>query len=242
MRSLGTPNISIRAAHLARHEYTIPEDARMSYDPNQPNEQNQPPPQPDYQPPTQYTPPPEYNQPYAQQPAYGQPPYGGVPPVPTYVPPQRSSLRWLWITLAVVGGILVLGCGGCIIASVAGLGIFGRAVSTAIAPSATANSYYNAIKKQDYGTAFTYLDISGASVEGQQVSKDAFIILGQTIDATKGPVSSFNQSGISLNTSTSSGNTATVTMDVTRNGSTYTVHLELRQENNVWKITSVDNI
>ncbi len=149
-------------------------------------------------------------------------------------------MRWLWITLAIVGGILVLGCGGCIIASVAGLGIFGRTVSTAIAPSATANSYYNAIKKQDYATAFTYLDISGASVEGQQVSKDAFIILGQTIDATKGTVSSFSQSGISLNTS--SGNTATVTMDVTRNGSSYTVHLELRQENNVWKITSVDNI
>ena len=215
----------------------------MSYDPNQPNEQNQP--QQPYEPPTQYTPPPEYNQPYAQPPAYGQPPYSGVPPVPpvpTYVPPQRSSLRWLWITLAVVGGILVLGCGGCIIASVAGLGIFGRAVSTAIAPSATANSYYNAIKKQDYATAFTYLDTSGTSVKGQQVSKDAFIILGQTIDATKGTVSSFSQSGISLNTSTSSGNTATVTMDVTRNGSSYTVHLELRQENNVWKITSVDNI
>ncbi len=216
----------------------------MSYDPNQPNEQNQPPQQPDYQTPTQYTPPPEYNQPYAQQPAYGQPPYSDVPPVPTYAQPQpqRASLRWLWITLAIVGGILVLGCGGCIIASVAGIGIFGRAVSTAIAPSTTANSYYNAIKKQDYGTAFTYLDISGASVEGQQVSKDAFIILGQTIDATKGTVSSFSQSGISLNTSTSSGNTATVTMDVTRNGSSYTVHLELRQENNVWKITSVDNI
>ena len=212
----------------------------MSYDPNQPNEQNQPQ-QPD-EPPTQYTPSPEYNQPYAQQPAYGQPPYSGVPPVPTYAPPQRSSLRWLWITLAIVGGILVLGCGGCIIASVAGLGIFGRAVSTAIAPSATANSYYKAIQKQDYATAFTYLDTSGASVEGQQVTKDAFIILGQTIDATKGTVSSFSQSGISLNTSTSSGTTATVTMDVTRNGSTYTVHLELRQENNVWKITSVDNI
>jgi hypothetical protein len=212
----------------------------MSYDPNQPNEQNQP--QQPYEPPTQYTPPPEYNQPYAQQPAYGQPPYSGVPPVPTYVPPQRSSLRWLWITLAIVGGILVLGCGGCIIASVAGLGIFGRAVSTAIAPSATANSYYNAIKKQDYATAFTYLDTSGASVEGRQVSKDAFIILGQTIDATKGTVSSFSQSGVSLNTSASNGTTATVTMNVTRNGSTYTVHLQLRQENNVWKITGVDNI
>ena len=80
----------------------------MSYDPNQPNEQNQPPQQPDYQPPTQYTPPPEYNQPYAQPPAYGQPPYSDVPPVPPmtgYEQPQRSSLRWLWIMLVIVGGI-----------------------------------------------------------------------------------------------------------------------------------------
>jgi hypothetical protein len=115
-------------------------------------------------------------------------------------------------------------------------------VSTVIAPSATAASYYKAIQKQDYATAFTYLDISGASVEGQQITQDAFVLLAQAVDKTKGTVSSFSQSGISLNTSTSSGNTATVTMDVTRNGSSYTVHLELRQENNVWKITSVDNI
>jgi hypothetical protein len=212
----------------------------MSYDPNQPNEQNQP--QQPYEPPTQYTPPPEYNQPYAQPPAYGQPPYSGVPPVPTYVPAQRSSLRWLWITLAVVGGILVLGCGGCIIASIAGVGFFGQTVTTALAPSATANSYYNAIKKQDYATAFTYLDTSGASVEGQQITQDAFVLLAQTVDKTKGTVSSFSQSGFNLNTSTSNGTTATVTMNVTRNGSTYTVHLQLRQENNVWKITGVDNI
>ena len=183
------------------------------------------------------------NQPYAQQPAYGQPPYSNMPPTPGYVQPQKSSLRWLWITLAIVGGILVLGCGGCIIASAAGLGIFGQAVSTAIAPSATANSYYNAIKKQDYATAFTYLDTSSASVEGQpQLTKDAFIILGQTTDATKGTVSSFSQTAVSVDTNTSSSTTARITMNVTRNGSTYPVHLELRLTNNVWKITSIDNM
>ena len=214
----------------------------MNYDPNRPNEQNQPPQEPYYQQPTQYTPSPEYNQPYAQQPAYGQPPYSNMPPTPGYVQPQKSSLRLLWITLAIVGGILVLSCGGCIIASVAGIGIFGQAVSTAIAPSATATSYYQAIQNRDYARAFTYLDLSGASVQGQQVSKDAFIILGQTIDATKGTVSSFSQTAVSVNANTSSGTTATITMNVTRNGSTYPVHLELRETNNVWKITSVDNM
>lgn len=212
----------------------------MNYDPNQPNEQNQPPQEPYYQQPTQY------NQPYAQQSAYGQPPYSNMPPMPPtpgYVQPQKSSLRWLWITLAIVGGILVLGCGGCIIASVAGLGIFGQAVSTAIAPSATVTSYYQAIQKQDYATAFTYLDTSSVSVQGQQqLTQDTFILLGKTVDLAKGTVSSFKQTAVSVETNTSSGTTATITMNVTRNGSTYLVHLELRETNNVWKITSIDNM
>ncbi len=222
----------------------------MSYDPNQPNGQNQP--EQPYLPPTQYNPPPtDYSQPpyaqqpYGQQPVYEQAPYSDLPTAPNYVQPQakKSSLRWLWITLAVVGGILVLGCGGCIIASVAGIGLFGKVVTTAIAPSATANSYYNAIEKKDYATAFNFLDISSASVEGRQLTQDTFVLLAQTLDQTKGTVTSFSQTGVSVDSNTSSGNTATVTMSVTRsNGSSYTVHLQLQEINNVWKITSVDNI
>jgi hypothetical protein len=221
----------------------------MSYDPNQPNGQNQP--EQPYVPPTQYNPPPtDYSQPpyaqqpYGQQPAYEQAPYSNLPTAPNYVQPQakKSTSRRLWITLAVVGGILVLGCGGCIIASVAGISLFGTVVSTVIAPSATANSYYTAIEKQDYATAFNFLDINSASVEGQQLTQDAFVLLAQTVDLTKGTVTSFKQTGVSVNSNTSSGNTATVTMSVTRNGSSYTVHLQLQETNNVWKITSVDNI
>jgi NTF2-like N-terminal transpeptidase domain len=221
----------------------------MSYDPNQPNGQNQP--EQPYVPPTQYNPPPtDYSQPpyaqqpYGQQPAYEQAPYRDLPMAPDYVQPQakKSTSRRLWITLAVVGGILVLGCGGCIIASVAGISLFGTVVSTVIAPSATANSYYTAIEKQDYATAFNFLDINSASVEGQQLTQDAFVLLAQTVDLTKGTVTSFKQTGVSVNSNTSSGNTATVTMSVTRNGSSYTVHLQLQETNNVWKITSVDNI
>ena len=221
----------------------------MNYDPNQPNGQNQP--EQPYVPPTQYNPPPtDYSQPpyaqqpYGQQPAYEQAPYSNLPTAPNYVQPQakKSTSRRLWITLAVVGGILVLGCGGCIIASVAGISLFGTVVSTVIAPSATANSYYTAIEKQDYATAFNFLDINSASVEGQQLTQDAFVLLAQTVDLTKGTVTSFKQTGVSVNSNTSSGNTATVTMSVTRNGSSYTVHLQLQETNNVWKITSVDNI
>ena len=203
----------------------------MSYDPNQPNGQNQP--EQPYVPPTQYNPPPtDYSQPpyaqqpYGQQPVYEQAPYSNLPTAPNYEQPQakKPTSRWLWITLAVVGGILVLGCGGCIIASVAGISLFGTAVSTVIAPSATANSYYTAIEKQDYATAFKFLDINSASVEGQQLTQDAFVPLAKTVDLTKGTVTSFKQTGVSVDNNTSSGNTATVTMSVTRNGNSYTVH------------------
>src|SRR5689334_21190863 len=98
----------------------------MDYDPNQPTSGRpqdpsgppsygqQPSGQPQ-RPPTGHVPPPygsEYVPP--QQPPYQQPQYG-IPPFPNYAQPQppKRSLRWLWITLAIVGGILVLACAGC---------------------------------------------------------------------------------------------------------------------------------
>ena len=215
----------------------------MSYDPNQPFGQGQPPrpDQPFGQPPTQYTPPPEYGQqPYGQPPpGYGQEQYRGAPPMPGpgYAPqqaPRKSSLRWLWITLAIIGGIVVLGCGGCAIASAAGIGFFAK---TVIGPTTTANAYYQAIKDQDYAKAYTYIDTSKASGQLQQETEQAFSALGQLDDKAQGPVTSFSQQNVSVN-----NDTATVTMSVTRNGSPYTVHLQMKQEGNDWKIVGFDNI
>jgi hypothetical protein len=208
-----------------------------NYDPNQPYGQGQP----QQIPPTQYTPPPAYGQqPYSQPPpAYGQQPYGGVPVAPNYAQPQqKSSLRWLWITLAIVGGVLVLGCGACIAASFAGVSIFGQAVTSALGPTTTASSYYQAIQNQDYTTAYTYLDTSGVTVAGQSVTQTAFVQGAQLDDTAKGPVTSFSQTNVNVD---SSGNTATVTMSVTRNGSSYTVNLQMKKEGSNWKITSADN-
>ncbi len=47
----------------------------------------------------------------SQQPPYPPyPPYGYYIPVPAPQPPRRPSLLWLWITLSVVGGLLVVCC------------------------------------------------------------------------------------------------------------------------------------
>ena len=209
----------------------------MGYDPNQPYGQ---PPNPYGQPPTQYNPPPSgYEQPpqYAQPPMYGTPP---VQPMPNYGPPpqKKSSLRWLWITLAIVGGLLVLTCGGCVIASVAGIGYFAKTIA---GPTATANVYYQNIKDQTYDQAYNYLDTNMTTTTGQQLTSTVFTEMAQAQDAAKGPVTAFSQT--SVNTDSTNGvNTATVVMSVTRNGSSYDVTLQLREENGAWKIVAFDNI
>ena len=208
----------------------------MGYDPNQPYGAGQPPP-PYGQPPTQYNPPPPN---YGQQP-YNPPPdymYGGTPPMPNYGQPQKkSSLRWLWITLAIVGGLLVLGCGGCAIASYAGIGYFANTIA---GPSVAANSYYQNIKDQNYDQAYTYLDTSG-TVQSQFVNASSFAQVAKAQDQVKGPVTAFSQTNISTD-STNGVNTASVTMSVTRSGAAYAVQLQLKEENGVWKITSFDTI
>jgi len=219
----------------------------MGYDPNAQYNQGQPQQPPYGQPPTQYTPPgqeqpqqpygqPPYQgptQPYPQQ-AYGQGQYGGPPP--NYPqPPQKKSRKWLWITLGIIAAVLVLGCGGCAIASAAGIGFF---ASTVAGPTTTANAYYQAIKNQDYAKAYTYWDTSKVtSVGGQQLTEQGFVLLTQSQDKIRGQVTSFSQTNFSVN-----NDTATVTMSVTRNGSPYTVELQMDKVGSDWKITRANNI
>jgi hypothetical protein len=227
----------------------------MSYDPNQPqqpdsSQQPQPPygqPQPPYQ-----QPPPPYEQP--QQPPYGQPQWGqqpppqyaptqyvapgyGAPPAPGYAQPQqpRQSRRALWIILGIVGGLIVLSCATCGILFAFGIGFFAKTIA---APVNTVNQYYNAVKSQDYNTAFSYLDTNLTVSNGQTLTQDLYTTAAQLLDTAKGKVSSFSVGHFSV-----TNDTASITVSVTR-GSTpaYDVHLQLRQVNGAWKITSYDNI
>jgi hypothetical protein len=93
--------------------------------------------------------------------------------------------------------------------------------------------YYSAIKHQDYSTAYSYLGSRLQTV----YSQEAFTQAAQQQDAVLGRVSRFGM----LNIPT--GDPAYVTLTVTRtNGTTYTVHLELRQEGGAWKVTTFDRI
>lgn len=171
-----------------------------------------------YEPPTQYAPP-----------VYGQPPYA--------TPPKKSR-RGIWIALAIVGAILVLACGGCAAAAIAGVGFFARSLS---APSAAANGYYHAIESQQYDVAYSYLDTNSLNLQEQQLTAQTFSLGAEARDTADGKVTGFTQTTINVNTA-NGVSTAAVTLSVTRGKQTYLVHLQMQEENNVWKITDFDTI
>src|SRR5260370_31298811 len=65
---------------------------------------------------------------HESQPPDGQLPYGGSP-IPTSWPPQppkKPSRRWLWITLALLGGLVALTCIGSTIFVAVSVGSFAK--------------------------------------------------------------------------------------------------------------------
>jgi len=162
-----------------------------------------------------------------QQPPYAQPPYGQT--FSERPPKKRHPL--LWILVLIVGVV----AGGIVFAVLA--------VSNSPAKT-TSQNYYDAFKSQDYASAYSYLDPTiTLSVQGQkqQISQQSFIQVAQAYDAAKGKVSNYSITGINLNASTDTGNTASITVSVTRN-TTYVVHLQLKQEGNDWKIVGFDSL
>lgn len=135
---------------------------------------------------------------------------------------RRKSRRWIWATLSVVALLIVL--------AAAGAAVWYKTVG---APLIASDGYYGAIRHQEYATAYTYL---GSSVKAK-ISRETFIQAAQQVDTTAGKVSALSYGDVY------SGDPATSIVTVTRaNGTTYTVHLELRQEGGAWKITSYDHI
>ncbi|HLX41220.1 MAG TPA: DUF3824 domain-containing protein [Ktedonobacteraceae bacterium] len=199
--------------------------------------------------PTQYAGPPPYNpQQYGAPPnnpqQYGAPPppYNpqqyGVPPVPGYAQapqPQQAkrSLRWLWITLSIVGGVLVLSCIGCVFFVARGYNILAPTLSASV----TASSYYQAIENQDYTKAYSYLANNMQTTSGQALTQTLFTQGATAKDVTDGQVTNFSQTNIS----TSNG-IASVTMSVTRSGQPYVVQLKLQQINGNWVIIQFNTI
>lgn len=223
----------------------------MYNDPNQPPQQNpyevpltqyaRPPynpsqygvPSSSYEP-TQYAPPPPYEPTQHAPPPppflYNSPLYGGSS-IPNYgqaVQQPKRSLRWVWITLSIVGAVLVLSYVGSIILNT---------LTPTAAATNTANAYYHAIENKDYANAYNYLSSDMQTGDGQSLTLSLYTNIAQTQDLLLGPVTSFSQSSVSM------GNgKVSITLSVTRNGNSYVVYLQLQQYNGNWQITQYNTI
>ena len=169
--------------------------------------------------------------PYQQQAPYGQPqaPYGQPQP-------PKKRRRWPLI-LAIVAGILVLACVG---------GIAAVVLAVNNSPAKTVSQqYYDAMKSQDYTSAYSHMDPSIKLTfqgQSQQINQQLFTQAAQSYDQAKGKVSSYTISSVNISSSSSAGDTADITVSVTRNNKAYDVHLQLQQEGNDWKIVSFDSL
>jgi hypothetical protein len=169
-------------------------------------------------------------------------PFGAGAPLPVPpVPPQFGSLPrrkkvpfWVWIVIACVVPIVVI----------AG-GVLALVLVLNNSPAkAVVQNYYTAVEKQDYVQAYTYLDIQTLTAAGQQypATQEAYIQASQELDQVEGKVTAFTVIGIEISGSSSTGNTASITVNVTRGGKTLEVHIQLQQIGNDWKIVSLDHL
>ncbi len=148
-------------------------------------------------------------------------------PFPGYTQPPRKSHRWVWIMLGIVALVCIVG------AALLAWGAVGAFTTYYNSSLRASDMYYSAIKTQDYGTAYSYLGSHLHTVYSQQ----AFTQTAQQQDAVAGKVSSFSMPNFPT------GDPAYITLTVTRaNGTSYDVHLELRQEGGAWKVTAFDRI
>lgn len=162
-----------------------------------------------------------------QQPLYAAPP----PHVRDNVPLQqpRKSRRWIWITLGVIGGLIVIGG----IVLVLSLGFFtASTIKTIAGPTIVADQYYTTIKSQDYNKAYTFWD---SNVQ-KAYPLEMFTSESQLVDKQLGTVTHYT---IASQVQYPENNTAIVSLTTTRSGGvSQTVQLHLQQVGSLWKITS----
>jgi hypothetical protein len=158
-----------------------------------------------------------------------------APPFPGGVPPARRSRKWLWITLSILGGTLLL-CGLC---SWAAYGLVGNDIQGAFAVPNLVTDYYQDIQQGNYQAAYTDLQVNG-------LTQSAFMQEATQQDSKLGSISSFELASASPNVTTSGNNTAissySVVVTTVRRNISYNIHLTIQEIGQNWKITALDTI
>lgn len=151
-----------------------------------------------------------------------------VPNTPSQDGPRRK--KWIWIVLV---SIVIVA-----IAVVASVTMLNNSPAKAVV-----QAYYAAVEKQNYTAAYTCLDIQTIAHDGQQypATQALYIQASQEIDQAKGKVTTYTIIGNELSYDLFAGNTANITVDVTRGGNVQEVDIQLRQIGNKWKIVGIDH-
>ncbi len=188
--------------------------------------------------------------PYFPHPSY--PPYPVYPPGQGYpgmqapyfapVPPAKKSYKWVWILVSVLGVLLLASCGVCAWASSSIFGeAFQQANSVVNGGRDLTNNYYEAIQGKHYSQAYNYLSTQQSL---KNLTLDQYLKQAQDLDARYGPVDKYVQSSpsISYDTSNTTIDHFTITVDVTREKKSYQTVLTIYKINNQWKITDYTTI
>jgi hypothetical protein len=142
---------------------------------------------------------------------------------------RRSTLNTVIITSIAGAGLLLIAIVAVIII-VSGVWVQSQLTSS---PSTTAEDYYAAVHQQDYATAYGTFS-SGAQ---SALSEAKFEQTMRATDLISGGVQSYT-----VVAATTSGATATVTVDVVRQGDTTTAQvfqLTLVQQQQSWRISAI---
>ncbi len=155
---------------------------------------------------------------------------------------RKGSRLWLWIPLAVVGGLVLIVVGYYVL--VVGAFWFADRPTPTVGDAMNATSqYYKAIQNNDYTKASSYLERNAMiTVHGRTVKMDsvnALATASQALDTQDGPITIFTATDGNFEPGK---NIVDLTMKVTRNGHSYDIHIKIELAGNDWKILSADSI
>ena len=96
-----------------------------------------------------------------------------------------------------------------------------------------AMNYCQILKDHNYTEAYTYLDANATDITtAQKLTLHLFTQLAQDDENSQGSISSYNAAAYP----------PLVVLTISRNSGPYHVHLQVKLENSVWKIISLDRI
>ena len=171
------------------------------------------------------------------------PGYPGYPPpyAPPFVqqPPVKKSRRWLWITLSVLGVVLLLSCGLC---GWVVYNFFAPAVQGITGSLNVIDDYYSNLQSANYTAAFS--DIN-TRYQLSKLTEPQFAQLAGDRDKTYGAIRSYTPGQPAYASDPNGGfdfTRFTISVDVKRAKLNYTSTLYLRKIGNDWKITNFDSV